>query len=479
MGKAKRFNTYDETVKSSRERSKGFGQERQNLSGIGSSFRSSPLPPIITTRTSSSQGVSAQNEFRDDVFRIFDDGDTSKKLAFQVSGVTTATVRTWTAQDANGTVCLLDSGLTQIFTDAIDMSTNDITKVDRFVFSPTGNTGALDSALDAGIYLSPTDSMVFNVQSVDNFQWSLNDIVKMSLNDSPVLAITSDDDIQPILELYEQFTHTLAPNNVGAITFQGNNNVGTKKELADIIGAISNVSTAQGSLEFFCLRNDTLPLELFLSLNQVDGGNGNNAVGIHKDIRMFGNDIFFLQSLNFQNVVSVPLITRDNIYSDAGGMIFNTRTSLEYDWHVNGVSQMILRDNELDLQSNNIVDVNNVNAVDLNLTGTLTTPDLAAGIISDETDTVDVFVITDTTGAIQVKRIMTFDDTINIAFNSTTGTKIGTGTTQKLAFWNVTPVVQPAHIADPTGGATVDSEARSAINSILAQMATTGMQAAS
>jgi len=48
MGKAKRFNTYDETVKSSRERSKGFGQARQSLSGIGSTFRSSPLPPIRT-----------------------------------------------------------------------------------------------------------------------------------------------------------------------------------------------------------------------------------------------------------------------------------------------------------------------------------------------------------------------------------------------------------------------------------------------
>jgi hypothetical protein len=34
-------------------------------------------------------------------------------------------------------------------------------------------------------------------------------------------------------------------------------------------------------------------------------------------------------------------------------------------------------------------------------------------------------------------------DTGNIKFQTTTGTKIGTATTQKLAFWNATPVVQP------------------------------------
>lgn len=38
---------------------------------------------------------------------------------------------------------------------------------------------------------------------------------------------------------------------------------------------------------------------------------------------------------------------------------------------------------------------------------------------------------------------MTFADTANITFNTTTGTKIGNGTTQKIGFWNVAPVAQP------------------------------------
>jgi len=50
MGKAKRFNSYDETVNAQRAKVKGFGQERQNLAGIGSSFRSPALQPPIATK---------------------------------------------------------------------------------------------------------------------------------------------------------------------------------------------------------------------------------------------------------------------------------------------------------------------------------------------------------------------------------------------------------------------------------------------
>jgi len=37
----------------------------------------------------------------------------------------------------------------------------------------------------------------------------------------------------------------------------------------------------------------------------------------------------------------------------------------------------------------------------------------------------------------------TWGDAVNMVFNTTTGTKIGTATTQKLAFWNAAPIVQP------------------------------------
>lgn len=52
---------------------------------------------------------------------------------------------------------------------------------------------------------------------------------------------------------------------------------------------------------------------------------------------------------------------------------------------------------------------------------------------------------------------ITLDDAANIAVQTGTGTKIGTSTSQKLGFWNATPVVQPAGanqsaLTDSTGG---------------------------
>lgn len=58
--------------------------------------------------------------------------------------------------------------------------------------------------------------------------------------------------------------------------------------------------------------------------------------------------------------------------------------------------------------------------------------------------------------------LWTFGDSNDFAFNTTTGTKIGTSTSQKFAFWNKTPIVQPT-----TGitGATLVSNAGTTITS--------------
>jgi hypothetical protein len=59
----------------------------------------------------------------------------------------------------------------------------------------------------------------------------------------------------------------------------------------------------------------------------------------------------------------------------------------------------------------------------------------------------------------------------DIVLNTTTGTKIGTGTTQKLGFWNATPVVQPAAVADATDATSVIAR----LNDLLSRLRTTGL----
>ena len=64
-------------------------------------------------------------------------------------------------------------------------------------------------------------------------------------------------------------------------------------------------------------------------------------------------------------------------------------------------------------------------------------------------------------------RLVQFMEGQNIQTGVNSGTKIGTTITQKIGFFGTTPVVQQASIADPAGGGTVDTQARTAINSIL------------
>ena len=58
------------------------------------------------------------------------------------------------------------------------------------------------------------------------------------------------------------------------------------------------------------------------------------------------------------------------------------------------------------------------------------------------------------------------------------GVTLGTASTDLVSLYAATPVAQAAHIADPTGGATTDAEARTAINAILVALENIGITAA-
>lgn len=61
--------------------------------------------------------------------------------------------------------------------------------------------------------------------------------------------------------------------------------------------------------------------------------------------------------------------------------------------------------------------------------------------------------------------------TRNIVTDTTTGTRIGTGTTQLLGFWNATPAAQPAAVADATDAASTQAR----LNDLLARLRTIGI----
>jgi hypothetical protein len=70
------------------------------------------------------------------------------------------------------------------------------------------------------------------------------------------------------------------------------------------------------------------------------------------------------------------------------------------------------------------------------------------------TVTVTLPTVTDTLavlGANSFTATQTLADAANLVVGSSTGTKVGTATTQKLGFWNATPVVQPSTTGTTTG----------------------------
>ena len=73
------------------------------------------------------------------------------------------------------------------------------------------------------------------------------------------------------------------------------------------------------------------------------------------------------------------------------------------------------------------------------------------------------------------QRNLQLQDGRNIQLATGTGSKIGTAITQKLSFYGVTPVDQPATVTDPSGGLTVDAESRTAINAIIDRIQELGL----
>jgi len=73
--------------------------------------------------------------------------------------------------------------------------------------------------------------------------------------------------------------------------------------------------------------------------------------------------------------------------------------------------------------------------------------------------------ITHSSGVLTIDGSITMADAKNIAVNGTTGTKIGTASSQKIGFYNAAPVVQQAHIVDADS-----TDAHTKLNTLLSYL---------
>jgi hypothetical protein len=80
-------------------------------------------------------------------------------------------------------------------------------------------------------------------------------------------------------------------------------------------------------------------------------------------------------------------------------------------------------------------------------------------------------------GKFVFRRNLEIENGNNIELGRRDGTKIGVSTDDKLSFYGVDPVDQPATITDPTGGAVIDNESRTAIGTIIDRLQELGLLA--
>ena len=176
-------------------------------------------------------------------------------------------------------------------------------------------------------------------------------------------------------------------------------------------------------------------------------------------------------------------------YNDAGTLKGNSDFTVDPDWNDAATVFTGLKLNVTDgaggspvgAAASNLLDLQSGGTSKLNYDGNnlRITPGTASGQVSFGNDS--VFIRRTPGGnnlelgcggsSINLQSNVLITDAKDIAVGTTTGTKIGTATTQKLSFYNATPVVQPTAVADATDAVSVITQ----LNALLDRMRDLGL----
>ena len=116
----------------------------------------------------------------------------------------------------------------------------------------------------------------------------------------------------------------------------------------------------------------------YFTVPAVNPGGGDDQTPILTDIVYGGFDIQNISNVEFQNTTGAPAAGVNAIYKDAGGIILNVATTLDYDLQIAGASEYTFTATALFLKGNDL----NVAGGDIVNTGTLTLPTATGTILS-------------------------------------------------------------------------------------------------
>jgi len=399
--------------------------------------------------------------FNDANFLLYDNADSSKNLAFQLSGISAGTVRTLTAPDASGRI--------QVEGQPIGNTTpaaGTFTTLTANNGTLTASAPVLDLAQTWNNAAVAFTGLRFNVTNTASA--STSDLVDIQIGGTTQLRLRGN-------QLFVgQFTnsgiYSPAPAYIGstagllcATQLSIGNNLdtilirdGASGALAQRNGAVAqtfniyNTFTSSTNHERGFLRWSSNVFQI----GTEKGSGGGTARQM--DFQIDGTNFLSVRSNGVRttgltnhvgNTDSVAQIGFGQFSFNAGGAN-NSGGILFYDGNGGGVST------RLGLDANNVLAIKSGTAAQaFRIYNTTTWERLNIRWASNEC------IIDTEAGGTGTLR----------------GIKIGSATSSLLGFYGVTPVDQPATVADPAGGGTVDAEARTAVNAIIDRLQELGL----
>jgi hypothetical protein len=420
--------------------------------------------------------------FNDANFLLYDNADSSKNLAFQLSGITTGTTRTLTAPDASGriqiegqpignttpaagtfTTLTANNGTLTASAPVLDLS-------QTWNASGTTFTGLRLTITDTA---SATDSALFRIRIGTNERF----IVNKAASGGTTTRVLAGEFFAGISDLGVATGSALATfavrarsdGNIGFVSgtdTTAGNDVTLRRDAANTL-ALQNSTNAQTFNIYNTFTSATNHERGFLrwssnvfQIGTEKGSGGGTARAL--EFRLDGTLRAFIKETGEFSVglQAVADVARPFHLSGSAMWARIDRTG------TNGPAWMLVRQA----------------SYGTNTSVWLFGPHNAAGASNDD------FAITDygttVTGTSGTTRLtigksdgqLTVNGNLNLSTkdlvtDTTTGTKIGTGTTQKIGFFNATPVVQQAAVADATDAASTQAR----LNDLLARLRTLGL----
>ena len=236
-------------------------------------------------------------------------------------------------------------------------------------------------------------------------------------------------DNAPDLVLFRNSASPAADDNLGNLVYRGEDAAGNAHDYASVVASIEDTTdgSEDGILDIMSSASGTLASRIRLKNNKVGIGESDPIYPMHLTTTLTG------QALQLQ-------CDADDAASGANLMLYHRRGASGAGQDNDVISTIFYRGKN-DAGTPEEVDYAAIESVIIDASDGTEDGQLNLQVMDAGTLTTQISVDANA---------ITFGDAVNVVLNTSTGTKIGTATSQKLAFFNATPVVQQSAIANIT-----------------------------